>query len=226
MSQHDMDIADATFAAFRTDLNLALKALASNSSGGTAPATLFAGQFYVVNTSVTVNSLYYYDGADSILIATFNHTANTVEWGTAATTALKGAVLLASLAEALAGTDTAKAITAEGLKGATSRIQQNSKSANYTTVLTDAGKSIFHPASDANARTFTIDSNANVAYPIDTVLTFINRSANAVTIAITSDTLTWTVGGAAGSRTLAQYGIATAVKIGTTEWLITGTNLS
>ena len=31
--------------------------------------------------------------------------------------------------------------------------------------MADAGTEIYHPSSDANARTFTIDSNANVAYP-------------------------------------------------------------
>ena len=39
----------------------------------------------------------------------------------------------------------------------------NEQSAAYTAVLTDAGKIIFHPSTDANARTFTINSNANVA---------------------------------------------------------------
>ena len=105
-------------------------------------------------------------------------------------------------------------------------IPQNSQSAAYTTVAADAGKCIFHPASDANARTFTIDSNANVPYALGTVLQFINMSANNVTIAITSDTLTWAQGGGTGSRTLAQYGVANCVKVGTTQWLLTGTNVT
>jgi hypothetical protein len=56
-------------------------------------------------------------------------------------------------------------------------------------VLADAGKHILHPTADNNARTFTIDSNANVAYPLGTAITFINQ-INTVTIAITSDTMT------------------------------------
>lgn len=104
-------------------------------------------------------------------------------------------------------------------------LPQNSKSADYTTVLSDAGKQIIHPASDNNPRTFTIDSNANVAYPIGTCITFINM-INTVTIAITSDTLTMAGSGLTGSRTLAANGIATAVKIGTTSWLISGTGLT
>jgi hypothetical protein len=105
-------------------------------------------------------------------------------------------------------------------------VPQNSKSADYTLVLGDAGKHVFHPASDANARTFTIPANGSVAYPVGTTITFVNRSASNVTIAITTDTLTWGPSGGTGSRTLAQYGSATALKIGTTEWLITGSGLT
>ena len=105
-------------------------------------------------------------------------------------------------------------------------IPQNSQSAAYTTVLADAGKTIFHPASDANARTFTIAANSSVAYPIGTVIQFINMTSQVVTIAINTDTLTWSTGGTSGSRTLAQWGVANCVKIATTQWLITGSNLT
>jgi len=46
MAQHDMTIANQGFPAFRADLNDALPALASNSSGATAPSTTFANQFW------------------------------------------------------------------------------------------------------------------------------------------------------------------------------------
>ena len=104
-------------------------------------------------------------------------------------------------------------------------IAQNSQSAAYTTVLSDANKHILHPTADNNARTFTIDSNANVAYPIGTAITFVNQ-INTVTIAITSDTLTLAGTGGTGSRSLAANGIATALKIGTTSWIISGTGLT
>ena len=42
MSQHDYDIANQTASATRSDLNLSLKALASQSSGATAPSTTYA----------------------------------------------------------------------------------------------------------------------------------------------------------------------------------------
>jgi hypothetical protein len=46
MSQHDFNIANQGFPAFRGDLNNALVALATNSSGATAPATTYANQFW------------------------------------------------------------------------------------------------------------------------------------------------------------------------------------
>jgi len=104
-------------------------------------------------------------------------------------------------------------------------ITQNSQSAAYTTVLADGGKHILHPTADNNARTFTIDSNANVAYPIGTAITFVNQ-INTVTIAITTDTMTLAGAGTTGSRTLAASGIATALKIAATEWIISGVGLT
>jgi len=105
-------------------------------------------------------------------------------------------------------------------------IPQNSQSAAYTLVLADNGKHIFHPVGDNNARTFTIPANSSVAYPIGTALTFINMAAAAVTIAITTDTLTLSSAGTTGSRTLAQYGSATCIKITSTSWLISGSGLT
>jgi hypothetical protein len=105
-------------------------------------------------------------------------------------------------------------------------IPQNSQSAAYTLVLADNGKHIFHPVGDNTARTFTIPANSSVAYPIGTALTFINMAAAAVTIAITTDTLTLSPAGTAGSRTLAQYGSATCIKITSTSWLISGSGLT
>lgn len=99
------------------------------------------------------------------------------------------------------------------------------KTANHTTILGDAQKLLRHPVADNNPRTFTIDSNANVAYPVGTCLTFINE-INTLTIAITADTLVMAGSGSTGSRSLAANGIATAVKVDTTRWYISGTGLS
>lgn len=97
-----------------------------------------------------------------------------------------------------------------------------SKSADYTLTLTDVG--IYHPASDANTRTFTIDGS--LAYPVGTALTFFNLSANDVNLAITTDTMYLAGLGVTGTRVLAQFGVATAVKLASGVWLVSGVNLS
>lgn len=113
------------------------------------------------------------------------------------------------------------------IKALTASLVQNSQSAAYTTVLTDAGKHIFHPAADTTARIFTIDSNANVAYPVGTTIVFINEtSGGVITISITDDTLVLSPEGTTGSRTLAAEGMATAIKITSTKWMISGTGLT
>jgi hypothetical protein len=116
---------------------------------------------------------------------------------------------------------------ATGATGATgpSNLPQNSKSAAYTTVLGDAGQHLLHPSADTTARIFTIDSNANVAYPLGTTITFVNQaSAGVLTISITSDTMRLAGAGTTGNRTLAANGVATALKITTTEWIISGSS--
>lgn len=106
-------------------------------------------------------------------------------------------------------------------------VPQNSQSAAYTTVLSDSGKHILHPSADTTARVFTIPSNDSVAYPVGTAITFINQnSAGVVTISITTDTMRLAGAGTTGSRTLAANGIATAIKLTSTDWIISGSGLT
>lgn len=106
-------------------------------------------------------------------------------------------------------------------------IPQNSQSTAYTAVLADAGKHLLHPSADTTARTFTIPANSSVAFAIGTALTFINQNAAGVmTIAITTDTMRLAGAGTTGSRTLAANGVATAIKLTSTEWIISGVGLT
>jgi hypothetical protein len=105
-------------------------------------------------------------------------------------------------------------------------IPQNSQSAAYTLVAADAGKHIFHPSTDANARTFTIPANGSVAYPIGTAISFVNMTSQVVSIAITTDTMYLAGTGTTGTRSLAQYGTATALKMTSTTWIISGAGLT
>ena len=119
-------------------------------------------------------------------------------------------------------------LTADGTNAVGFRtIPQNSQSTAYTCVLTDSGKHILHPSADTTARTFTIPANSSVAYPIGTAITFVNQaSAGVVTISITTDTMRLAGAGTTGSRTLAANGVATAIKLTATEWIVSGTGLT
>lgn len=105
-------------------------------------------------------------------------------------------------------------------------LNQNSQSANYTLLTTDRNKHILHPNGAGAGDTFTIPANASVAFPLGTVVTFVNRDSNAVLIAITTDTMILASTTTTGTRSLAQNGIATAIKVESTLWLISGTGLS
>jgi len=104
-------------------------------------------------------------------------------------------------------------------------IPQNSQTSNYTLVASDAGKHIFIP-SGTSAMTVTIPSNSSVPFSVGTTVMFINLSTTATTIAISSDSMYLANSGTTTSRTLSQYGVATAVKITNTSWLISGVALS
>jgi hypothetical protein len=218
----------------------------------TAPATSKA--YIVINTSGTYSVTFKASGQTGVTVAVnercivaFNGTdfvkvspsvvagvVPVTNGGTGVTSSTgSGSVVLSTsptLVTPLLGTPTSGNLsncTADGTNSVGYlNIPQNSQSAAYTTVLSDAGKHIFHPASDANARTFTIAANGSVAYAIGTVISFVNMSSSNVTISINSDTLTWAQGGGTGSRTLAQYGVANCLKIASTQWLLTGTNIT
>ena len=121
-------------------------------------------------------------------------------------------------ASAIAGTTTTAA-SGIGYMG----LPQNATTTGAATITAaDAGKHIYSTAT----RTITIDSNANLALPVGTAITFIAGSGATVTIAITTDTMYLAGPGTTGSRTLAAFGMATAVKIASTTWIISGNGLT
>jgi hypothetical protein len=90
----------------------------------------------------------------------------------------------------------------------------------YTAVLADDGKLV--TLSNASAITFTIPTNASVAFGIGTQINIMQLGAGQVTVAGAGVTLR-----SAGSKlkTSAQYAVATCCKIDTDTWVIIG-NLS
>jgi hypothetical protein len=80
MAQHDYNIANQGFPAFRSDLNNALSAIQTTNSGTSRPSGAVAGQLWLDTTSATTPTLKYFDGTDDISLATIDHSANTVNW--------------------------------------------------------------------------------------------------------------------------------------------------
>lgn len=109
-------------------------------------------------------------------------------------------------------------ITVVGAGGSAAALR--SSSADTTTDGDDAGGWIVHPSSDDNPRIFTIDSNANVPYALGTAIKFLNR-ANGLQIKLASDTLIVPWQGSSSGLMLSPNQEANAMKIGTTEWLVT-----
>jgi hypothetical protein len=103
-------------------------------------------------------------------------------------------------------------------------IPQNVQTGSYTLTLSDSGNHIYRGS--GGAATWTIPANSSVAYSIGTALTFINLSTTSISIAITSDTMYLSSAGTTGTRTLAQYGSATAIKVTATSWVISGSGLT
>ena len=77
MAQHDMNIANQGFPATRSDLNNALQALVSNSSGASAPSTTFANQWWYDTTN---NKMYIRNEANNAWIEVFTLDQTNNEW--------------------------------------------------------------------------------------------------------------------------------------------------
>lgn len=100
-------------------------------------------------------------------------------------------------------------------------LPQNSKTSAYTLALSDIGKQI-----SITTGGIVIPANTSVAFPIGAAIAIFNNSASSQTISITSDTLRQAGTANTGTRTLAQYGFATVVKVSATVWAITGAGVS
>ena len=106
---------------------------------------------------------------------------------------------------------------AVGYKG----LPQNSQTASYTLVLADMGKHI-----SITTGGVIIPANGTTAFPIGATIVVFNNSGSNQTISITTDTLRQAGTANTGSRTLAQYGLATLVKVTSTAWVISGAGVS
>ena len=100
-------------------------------------------------------------------------------------------------------------------------LPQNSQTASYTLALADQGKLI-----NTTTGGVVIPANGSVAFPIGAAVSIFNNSGSNQTISITTDTLRLAGTATTGSRTLAQYGLATCVKVTSTAWAISGAGVT
>lgn len=207
MSQHDFNIANQSFPATRTDLNNALVALASNSSGDAEPGTTYANQWWY---ETDTNILKIRNEANNawIEIATLDQTSNNVLSITTQGLTLGATALTATGAEInkLSGATVSTtelnqldAITRGSIlygnaSGETARLAAGGAS----TVLTSDGTDISWAA--ASGSTFTLLASVNTTSGTAIDFTGLPSGVNRVTLNL------YNVGMTAQYRLLVQLG--------------------
>lgn len=118
---------------------------------------------------------------------------------------------------------TAQTLTNKTLTDAKINLGFDAETASYTAVL--ANNSQVVTMDNASANTFSIPTNASVAFPIGTQITVLQIGAGQTTIqAVTSGTTTIqsTGASAAAPKLRVRYSAATCVKAGTDLWYVFG----
>ena len=151
MAQHDYNIANQGFPAFRSDLNNALSAIQTNNSGTSRPTGAVAGQIWLDTTNSTSPTLKFFDGSDDISLATINYTANTVDW-------LDSSITITGLSTTATGTvltlsDTASTSSVNLIIDNQKEVRFRETTANGTNYV-----ALKAPASLASDVTFTLPS--------------------------------------------------------------------
>lgn len=195
-------------------------------SAGAVVALALGTYLTITGTTLDVNGSLTYSAVGAAA-ASHTHAATDITSGTLADARLSTNIAKLDSTQTFTGDKTfSGTLTYGSYEVGWKQVPQNSQTGNYTCVLGDAGKHILHPTLGGSGDTFTIPANSSVAYPIGTTITFINRDTAAVSIAITTDTMYLANSTSTGTRTLAQNGIATAIKVESTVWIISGSGLS
>ena len=196
----DLDTIDALFAAAGTGTSVGLNV-------GAGKTLAIAGNVSANGATISPTELSYLDGVSSAIQTQLNAKASS--GANTDITALDQDVTVTAT-----GTIAANTIGYRGLP-------QNSQTASYTLALADAGKHI-----SITTGGVVIPANSSIAFPVGTAIVVFNNSGSNQTISITTDTLRQAGTANTGSRTLAQYGLATCVKVASTTWVISGAGLS
>jgi hypothetical protein len=141
-----------------------------------------------------------------------------------ATIVNSGTLTLPTSTDTLVGRDTTDTLTNKTLTAPIINTGYSAKTASYTTVLGDNGYLL--SMNNASATTFSIPTNASVAYPVGAQISFawITGAGQPTIQAVTSGTTTILSTGATSTAPKLRVvnSVATAVKIATDIWLVTG----
>jgi hypothetical protein len=111
-----------------------------------------------------------------------------------------------------------------GFDDALAKLTLNAQTATYTVVLTD-NRNTLVTMDVATANDFLIPTNANVAFPIGSVINVIQIGAGKTTIeAVTPGTTTISSTGATATAPAlrAQFSAASCIKVATDTWYVVG----
>lgn len=174
------------------------------------------GKFKIGNGSTAWTSLSYAGGTGTVT----SITAGTGLSGGTITTSGTIAIDTATTVDV----STAQTLTNKTLTAPVINLSLNAQTGTtYTFALTDNGKLV--TASNASAQTYSIPTNASVAFPIGTQINIIAIGAGQVTIqAVTSGTTTVASTGATATapKLRVQYSSATLIKVATDVWYVIG----
>lgn len=136
-----------------------------------------------------------------------------------------GTIAIDSTVATLTGTQTLtnKTLTTPTLDDPKINLAFDAETASYTAVLANNGQVV--TMNNASANTFSIPTNASVAFPIGTQINVLQIGAGQTTIqAVTSGTtsILSTGGTAAAPKIRARYGMATCIKAATDTWYVVG----
>lgn len=176
------------------------------------------GKFKIGNGSTAWTSLSY-QGAGTVT----SITAGTgLSGGTISTSGTIAIDTATTVDVSTAQTLTNKTLTSPTLNAPLINLSLNAQTGTtYTFVLADNGKLV--TASNASAQTYSIPTNASVAYPIGAQINIIQIGAGQVTIQGAGGVTVASTGATATAPKLrAQYSSATLIKVATDTWYVVG----
>ena len=207
MAQNDLVIANQSFPSFRSDLNSALQAIQTSHSGTSLPTGALAGQIWLDTTNATSPTLKFYDGADSISLATINYTANTVDW-------LDSSITITGLSTTATGTvltltDTATTSTVNLIIDNDKEIRFREATANGTNYVSlsapttlSADLSLTLPSADGTSGQFLSTNGSGILSFASGGVTGVSTSATGTVLTLSDSNILFGKGGYFAEATL------------------------